>query len=495
MTRWQKALAVFFAAAVAFVTAVAATVQTEQITLDKLKAMEQRLNLKIDPNKISTSGISSGGFMAHQLHVAHSSNLMGVGIIAGGPYNCAQGSAVKGMQECTAMGEVIRWLPDLPYLSYQGPDPAPQGREASDKAMAMAKQAVSDTLSVDKNNKIDNPKGLFGDRVILIHGKSDRLLPEGVMDATNQYYKMIYEHYGQALPADTLTYLKTLPAEHSVPTDNFIGLKVAAGEKVMVEKGERVGNCKTFGSPYLNVCAKQDCAGSCCPESAKPACGDPADSANPACTPCDLQCSTQCVTSIDASGMILKHIYGGPSQEWKPRSNIKVKDWGQSGAPPTVEQGCKRGNKIDARCQWLRERIFAFDQPTVFADSRQSYLADKGFLFVPKQCAQGRTCKLHIAFHGCAQGYGFKDKDTVNALYSGIWPHFVENAGLNEWADANDIVVLYPQVLTTTLGGNPFGCWNFWGYGADIINYPTKDGRQISAVWKMVEALVPSLKQ
>jgi hypothetical protein len=434
--------------------------------------------------------------MAHQFHVAHSSNLMGVGIIAGGPYNCAQGNAAKGMQECTAIGEGIRLL-DWPYLSYQGPDPAPQGREASDKAMAMAKRAVSDTLSVDENNKIDNPKGLFGDRVILIHGKSDRFIPEGVMDATNQYYKMIYEHYGQALPVDTLIYLKTLPAEHSVPTDNFIGLKVAAGEKVMVEKGERVGNCKTFGSPYLNVCTKQDCASSCCPGSAKTACGDPADSADPACTQCDLQCSTQCVTSIDASGMILKHIYGGPSQAWKPRSdNIKVKDWGQSGAPPTVEENCRKDNETDGRCQWLRERIFAFDQPTVFADSRESYLADKGFLFVPKQCIDGQTsCKLHIAFHGCAQGYGFKDKDTVNALYSRAWTHFVENAGLNEWADANDIVVLYPQVQTTTLGGNPFGCWNFWGYGADYKDYPTRDGRQISAVWQMVEALVPSLKQ
>lgn len=495
MTRWQKTLAAFFIAAIAVVTAVAAMAQNEKPTLDQLKAMGQKLHLKIDPDQISASGISSGGFIAHQFHVAHSNNLMGVGIIAGGPYHCAQGSVVKGMQECTAMGEMIRWLPDWPYLPYRGPDPAPQGREASDKAIAMAQQAVSDTLSTHEDNKIDHPKGLIGDQVLLIHGKSDRLLPEGVMDATNQYYKMIYEHYGQTPQANILTYLKTLPAEHSVPTDNFIGLKVAAGDKVMIEKGERVGNCKTFGSPYLNVCIKRDCANSCCPESARAACNDPIDPANPACTQCDLQCSTQCVASIDAAGHILKHIYGASSQEWKPRSDIKVKDWGQSGAPPTVKQNCRKSNQIDARCQWLRERIFTFDQPTVFADSRQTYLANKGFLFVPKQCAGGRTCKLHIAFHGCAQGYGFQDKDTVSAIYSRVWPHFVENAGLNEWADANDIVVFYPQALTMTLGGvNPFGCWNFWGYGADYTNYHTKDGRQISAVWKMVEALVPSLK-
>jgi len=40
-------------------------------------------NYKVDRNKISVSGISSGGAMATQLHVAYSSVFMGVGIIAG----------------------------------------------------------------------------------------------------------------------------------------------------------------------------------------------------------------------------------------------------------------------------------------------------------------------------------------------------------------------------------------------------------------------------
>ena len=45
--------------------------------------------LNIDKSKISVSGLSSGGFMAHQLGVAHSSTFMGVGVFAGGPYMCA----------------------------------------------------------------------------------------------------------------------------------------------------------------------------------------------------------------------------------------------------------------------------------------------------------------------------------------------------------------------------------------------------------------------
>src|SRR5947209_11543472 len=41
----------------------------------------------------SVSGISSGAFMAVQLATAWSSTIVGVGVIAGGPFYCAQGSA------------------------------------------------------------------------------------------------------------------------------------------------------------------------------------------------------------------------------------------------------------------------------------------------------------------------------------------------------------------------------------------------------------------
>ena len=38
----------------------------------------------VDHNKVSISGISSGAVMATQMHVIHSADIMGVGIIAGG---------------------------------------------------------------------------------------------------------------------------------------------------------------------------------------------------------------------------------------------------------------------------------------------------------------------------------------------------------------------------------------------------------------------------
>ena len=43
---------------------------------------------------ISTSGISSGAFMATQMHVAYSASIKGAGVVAGGPYHCALGNTL-----------------------------------------------------------------------------------------------------------------------------------------------------------------------------------------------------------------------------------------------------------------------------------------------------------------------------------------------------------------------------------------------------------------
>ena len=42
-----------------------------------------------DPTQVSVAGISSGAFMANQLHIAHSAGVMGAGIVAGGLFGCA----------------------------------------------------------------------------------------------------------------------------------------------------------------------------------------------------------------------------------------------------------------------------------------------------------------------------------------------------------------------------------------------------------------------
>jgi poly(3-hydroxybutyrate) depolymerase len=103
-------------------------------------------------------------------------------------------------------------------------------------------------------------------------------------------------------------------------------------------------------------------------------------------------------------------------------------------------------------------------------------LAATGFVYVPARCAQGAPCRLHIAFHGCRQGEEF------------VGESFVRDAGYNGWAEANDIVVLYPQARRSwLLPVNPEGCWDWWGY-ADP-DYATRRGTQVSAIRAMVRAL------
>ena len=67
----------------------------------------------------------------------------------------------------------------------------------------------------------------------------------------------------------------------------------------------------------------------------------------------------------------------------------------------------------------------------------------------------------------------------VPSLYGGDsgWTHFVENAGYNEWADANDIVVLYPQARSREFQGsiqhaNPQGCWDLGPVGLHRCQLP-----------------------
>ncbi len=52
-------------------------------------AAERLGGYPVDPAQVSVSGISSGAFMANQLHIAHSANIMGAAMIAGGLYGCA----------------------------------------------------------------------------------------------------------------------------------------------------------------------------------------------------------------------------------------------------------------------------------------------------------------------------------------------------------------------------------------------------------------------
>lgn len=103
---------------------------------------------------------------------------------------------------------------------------------------------------------------------------------------------------------------------------------------------------------------------------------------------------------------------------------------------------------------------------------------EKGFVYVPANCANGAVCKVMVTLHGCKQGYS----------YQGFGTQFIDKAYLNEYADTNNLIVLYPQAIATTTLDNPNGCWNWWGYLGDP-SYARHGGKQIETIMGMVKAL------
>ena len=56
--------------------------------------------LGVNPTSVTVSGVSSGGFMAIQFAVAHAAIVQGVGVIAAGPYACAQFYPLRTSDAC-----------------------------------------------------------------------------------------------------------------------------------------------------------------------------------------------------------------------------------------------------------------------------------------------------------------------------------------------------------------------------------------------------------
>jgi poly(3-hydroxybutyrate) depolymerase len=118
-------------------------------------------------------------------------------------------------------------------------------------------------------------------------------------------------------------------------------------------------------------------------------------------------------------------------------------------------------------------RLSEFNQ-WEFGDEKTP-LHKKGWVYVPRDCETGSICRLHVALHGCQ----------MNPDY--IQDRFVNQAGYNEWAENNRIIVLYPQ--SGKLGEeNPYACWDWWGFTGP--NYVTQSGAQTQAIMRMVHRLM-----
>jgi predicted esterase len=170
--------------------------------------------LKVDLNQTSVSGLSSGGYMAVQFHVAHSAIVKGAGVIAGGPYFCARDDQNVATTICSCTG-----------LTSCQPNQAGQALP----------DLIQRTSQNEKNNAIDPTSNLSADRVWLFSGSADSVVPPPIMSALETYYR-------NYLPTANIAHVKNIAAEHAMPTDSF-------------------GNaCNFRGDPFINNC-KFDAAG------------------------------------------------------------------------------------------------------------------------------------------------------------------------------------------------------------------------------------------
>ncbi|MEQ1577114.1 MAG: poly(3-hydroxybutyrate) depolymerase [Hyphomicrobium sp.] len=141
----------------------------------------------------------------------------------------------------------------------------------------------------------------------------------------------------------------------------------------------------------------------------------------------------------DQAGALLKHIYG----------------------------------KLNARAEPAEGSIAEFDQRPYTEKLGSHGLSGTGLVYIPKSCVDEKGCRVHIAFHGCAQNRMTVGED------------FAHESGLTRWAGTNRLIILFPQ--TATLPSNPQGCWDWWGYTGG--NFLTRDAKQIVAVKRMLDRL------
>ena len=108
---------------------------------------------------------------------------------------------------------------------------------------------------------------------------------------------------------------------------------------------------------------------------------------------------------------------------------------------------------------WDFGELIKFDQKEFVPEGwtwEESTFSDFGYAYVPKSCNVKRQCNVHFVFHGC----------------NGSPPLHL---GYNEFAAANDIIMVYPDSK----------CWGYSGTLDDDKAF-TYDGMMPTAVMKMV---------
>lgn len=187
-----------------------------------VRAQAQDLkSYNVDPASITVSGISSGGFMAHQLHIAFSKTIKGAGIVAGGPFHCASAwSAIfgpMGFANCMCL-KGVGVCNDLANV------------------MVPSVDVLSGFIRPVSGVVIDDIKNLADSKVYVFRGTKDTLVRQVISDTVVDLYKALGVN-----PANIVND-NSFPAGHSMPTPDY-GIA-----------------CETEGTPFVNKCG-DDVAG------------------------------------------------------------------------------------------------------------------------------------------------------------------------------------------------------------------------------------------
>lgn len=153
----------------------------------------------LNSNTVTVSGLSSGAMMSSQMLISSSSTVRGAGLIAGGPFGCAEGLLGQAFQ-CIDHPETI----DVDRLA--------------DLTKGLAKQ-----------KKIDPLLNLKDRTVFILNGTKDQVVYPESGPRTVAYLKNF-------MPEQNIKTEFSLPAGHSIPTVN------------------RGNVCDTEEAPWVNNC-------------------------------------------------------------------------------------------------------------------------------------------------------------------------------------------------------------------------------------------------
>jgi predicted esterase len=156
------------------------------VSLSSVAAAADRLpGYGADSSTFTVSGVSSGGYMAVQMHLAHSNRVSGAGALAAGPYYCAQGSLWTASNHCMTPGG---WTP-LPRLEL----------------------LKSHTDRFARERLIDPTENLAKARVWLFSGSQDRTVQPAVVDGLGGFYSLYKTKF---------VLVKDKAAGHAMVTEN-----------------------------------------------------------------------------------------------------------------------------------------------------------------------------------------------------------------------------------------------------------------------------------